>query len=286
MQDSKPTNELVEALNKEQVANEPTPWTLHLGPLSFGSHGFDVKPQLKLGGQYGNFIAESGFSDIRDGVKFDMGCRAFVDANGCGATISEAHSSVTSSMKTSVSTATARVSTLVGSFGVDTSCVDRFIPSSGQTQDVLGDSLQVASRVLGSSGTDAYSRLDQIAKSMGIDMSELQQILAGRDVQATGEPITLTVRSSTGMGVSGQMCLGWTDSDGYNMVGVGAKATSIVAMGLEVFAGKHSTGTSIKIVLGIGNFTLVYTFPRFLGEHRDAAQLCLADLEAEPTSEH
>merc|ERR1712217_164787 len=193
----------------------------------------------------------------------------------------EVHSNVKLAMKSNVCAATSRVSALVENLGVDTSCVDRLMPAGNQTQDVLSDALQVATRVLSTSGSDAYSRLDQIAKSVGVDMPELQHILEGRDVQADSLPITLTVRSSTGMGVSGQMCLGWCDSDGYHMVGVGAKATTMVAMGLEVFAGKHSSGTSIKIILGIGNFTFFYTFPRNTAENNEILQPCLADGEIE-----
>lgn len=248
--------------SENQAVDSWAPWVFHFGPLSIGSDGVDLKPQLKLGGQYGNFVAETGFSDVRDGLKFDMGCRAFVDAEGSGNSIAEVHDTVKLSMKNNVASASSQVSTLAEKLGCERTCVNL---------DVLGDALDVARRVLSNSAPDASSKLDQIAKTMGVDLADLQNILEGRGAEPGSKPIKLNVRASTGMGVSGQMCLGWCDLEGYHMIGVGATATTMVAMGLKIFAGKHSSGVGVRIVLGIGNFTLEYTFPQAVPRSRHGA---------------
>ncbi len=41
------------------------PWGINLGPVSVGSSGFDIKPQLKLGAEGDNFDVGFGVSDVR-----------------------------------------------------------------------------------------------------------------------------------------------------------------------------------------------------------------------------
>ena len=40
-----------------------------------------------------------------------------------------------------------------------------------------------------------------------------------------------------------------------------SKAAAGAGVGADLFAGKHQTGTSAMIILGIGNFTFEYTLP-------------------------
>lgn len=51
-----------------------------MGPLSFGSKGVDVKPQLKVGLQAANVNAELGLGDVRDGLKVVAKAEALVEA--------------------------------------------------------------------------------------------------------------------------------------------------------------------------------------------------------------
>mmetsp|Transcript_98177 Transcript_98177/g.273230 ORF Transcript_98177/g.273230 Transcript_98177/m.273230 type:complete len:86 (+) Transcript_98177:337-594(+) len=45
------------------------------------------------------------------------------------------------------------------------------------------------------------------------------------------------------------------------MVGVGGAAKAGLSLGANVFAGRHTSGESAKIILGISNFAFEYTFP-------------------------
>jgi len=45
------------------------PWSLNCGPLSIGSDGVEVKPQLLVGASCGNFHASAGVSDVRNILK-------------------------------------------------------------------------------------------------------------------------------------------------------------------------------------------------------------------------
>merc|ERR1712217_254236 len=104
-----------------------------------------------------------------------------------------------------------------------------------QAQDVLGDALDMAGRMFSGTSADSYSRLSEIAKALGVDLEDLQKMLEGNAAEPGTKSIKLNVRATTGMGVSGKMCLGWSDSEGYRMIGCGGRATTLVAMGLEVF---------------------------------------------------
>merc|ERR1711874_661386 len=100
--------------------------------MGIGSDGIDLKPQLKVGGQYGNFVAETGFSDVRDGLKFDMGCRAFVDADGAGNSVAEVHEAVKQAMKSNIAQAGLKVSSMAETLGCDKSCAGRLFSEGGQ----------------------------------------------------------------------------------------------------------------------------------------------------------
>merc|ERR1712218_92143 len=91
-------------------------------------------------------------------------------------------------------------------------------------------------------------------------------------------PMALRVTASTGFGINLKLCLGWTDPDGYKMVGISTKMTTGVTLGGDVFAGKHASGTSLKILVGIGNLAFEYTIPiRTAGK-------TLSDAKANPSS--
>jgi hypothetical protein len=71
----------------------------------------------------------------------------------------------------------------------------------------------------------------------------------------------LQVKAHTGFGVCNHVCLGWCDTRGYHMMGVGMEASAMFTAGGHVFAGKHKNGDSLRIILGIMNFTFEYTIP-------------------------
>merc|ERR1719491_809144 len=73
--------------------------------------------------------------------------------------------------------------------------------------------------------------------------------------------MTLKVEADTGFGLSGTACMGWRDTQGYRMVGVGLSGKALVSISGKVFAGRHTSKETAKIVLGVMNFTFEYVFP-------------------------
>jgi len=118
------------------------------------------------------------------------------------------------------------------------------------------EALETAKRlmVVGAAGART-----QIAESLGVPEDRLVSAMAGQ--QLGGSAMTLKVKVDAGVGFSAAVCLGWCDTKGYNMVGVGGQAKAFVSLGANVFAGRHHTGESAKVILGISNFTFEYTFP-------------------------
>uniref|UniRef100_A0A7S0A7Y4 Uncharacterized protein n=1 Tax=Pyrodinium bahamense TaxID=73915 RepID=A0A7S0A7Y4_9DINO len=277
-------------------------WELHLGPLTWrggggqGAQGVELRPQLKLGGQVGNFKVEGGFSDVRDGLRFDWGCKAFAEAEGSGRSLAELHESVRQRICSGTSEASSGAASAVHNVAQrlglgHASCTERLgrlwpwqsqqeQPQQPQAQSQqlqqrqelqqplalwagAGEALETAGRILGSSGAEAGSRVGQIASSLGVNVADLDHVLSGRsEAPGNGELMTLRVRASTGFGVSAQMCLGWCNTQGYRMLGISSKADAGISMGGDIFAGWHHSGVGIKIVLGLGNFMLEYHFPR------------------------
>lgn len=237
-------------------------WVVHLGPLSVGRDGVDVRPQLKFGGQVGNFAAEVGVGDVRDGLRFESGVRAFAEAEGSGHSLEELHADVRRRLSENAAATGSSIRAVMNSSRVE-------------------EALEAASRILSSSARGLGSRTDEIARTLGVDVADLDRALQGdtagvappagyreaasgsEAVQGTERPpMTLKLRASTGLGVSCQVSLGWCDTSGYHMVGLGMKAVALIATGGNLFVGRHRAGVGLKIVLGISNFTLEYTFPR------------------------
>lgn len=217
--------------SKPQEAAKPSNWEINLGPLSLGSKGVDLKPQLKLGVETSNFNAEIGVGDVRDGLKLAAKAEGFVDAETQGSSLHELHENI--------------------------HC------------DTPGfrEALNVAKAILGKGS----ATIAKIAHIVGLDEDSLKHIFDGKHqdgsdrVACKENPkkdwLQLVVNASLGIGASAKVCLGWEDTKGYHMVGVGGEVAQGYALGGNVFAGKHSTGTSMKIILGIGNFDFRYTVP-------------------------
>lgn len=227
-------------------------WSLHLGPLSLGSQGVDLKPQFKVGGHVRNFKAEAGLSDVRDGLKLAVKAQASLEVTAKGHSVAELHENI--------------------------QC------------DTPGfrEALVAAQKLLAQGAKDsaalAASGLAQLAKALKTDTKTLQRLFSGtseEEVPASAmtaaspdappsapsssspgrPPMTLKVKASTGVGASAEVRLGWCDTKGYHMVGVGGKATAGLTAGCTVFAGRHTKGSSVKIILGFSNFQFEYTFP-------------------------
>jgi len=117
------------------------------------------------------------------------------------------------------------------------------------------EALKVAKGLL-ASGSAARGR---IAEALGLGAAQLDAALPA---EAPGEePLLLRVKAAVALGTSAELRLGWCDTQGYHMLGAGGSAAAAVSLGANVFAGKHASGASARVLLGIGNFDFEYTFP-------------------------
>lgn len=196
-------------------------WELSVGALSLGSSGVALKPQFKFGAQVGNFTAEAGLHDVRDGLKISAEVEAAMAVQASGMSLQEVHDSIQ----------------------FDT-------PGFREALD--------AAKVFLSSRAE---KLASVAESIGISKERLETALNGKCTGTKCSPLTLKVQAEVGAGLSAHVCLGWKDTQGYNMVGVGGKASAAVALSVSAFAGRHCKNKTAKIVLGITNFKFEYTFP-------------------------
>merc|ERR1712151_788466 len=103
---------------------------------------------------------------------------------------------------------------------------------------------------------------EQISKALGLTEEQLESVLEGTETATPNRtPMKLKVEVEAGIGAGAHVCLGWADTQGYRMVGVGGKAAAAFSAGGKIFAGKHRSGNSVKIILGISNFNFEYILP-------------------------
>mmetsp|Transcript_51984 Transcript_51984/g.111231 ORF Transcript_51984/g.111231 Transcript_51984/m.111231 type:complete len:274 (-) Transcript_51984:217-1038(-) len=218
----------------DAAGEKSSDWSLHLGPLSLGSEGVSLKPQLKVGGHVKNFKAEAGLSDVRNGLKVSAKAEAEVVFKSKGQNVAELHDNI--------------------------HC------------DTPGfrEALEAAKQILGATvkkAEESTSGLAKLAQALKTDSKTLELLFAGKapvpgEEAASGRPpMALKVKASTGVGAGAEVRLGWCDTDGYHMVGVGGQAAAGISVGCTIFAGRHSEGASVRIILGISNFEFEYTFP-------------------------
>jgi len=203
-------------------------WQVHLGPLSFGNKGVDLKPQLKVGVDSKNMNADFGLGDVRDGIRLSAKVEAKVDAKSEGRSVKQLHENIR----------------------CDT-------PGFSKALDIAKGALDA-----GGNGVAT------MACELGLDIKSLQKVLEGchgcgsfYGTPMESEPATLNVKAALAVGASGHVCLGWENTSGFHMVGAGGQAAAAVSLGCNIFVGKHCTGTLVKIVLGIGNFDFEYVLP-------------------------
>jgi len=267
-------------MDRRDEAETAAPWELHLGPWTFRAGDVEIRPQMKFGGQVGHFKAEAGFSDVRDGLKFDWGCKAFADAKSTGHSLEELHDNIRLKISNDAAAAGSGAASAITSalhmLGLDkSSCAEKLgICGSREAEAIwsgAGLALERAQSLLSDSASEAGSRIGSIAQSLGLNVADLSHVLSGASESAKtegsnaaldAELMSLRVVASAGLAVSAQMCLGWCDTHGYRMVGAGGKADAGLSMGGEVFAGWHASGVGMRIVLGIGHFSFEYHFPR------------------------
>lgn len=211
--------------NKSSQASK---WEVNIGPLAFGNKGIELKPQLKIGAETENFMAGVGMSDVRNGLKFEAKAEASVQVHATGHSVKELHDNI--HCKT------------VG----------------------FREALEIAKELLSTGASKTKSAVGQIAETLGISREALEASLEGEGTDASTSdtrPMELVVKAEMGVGVGAEVCLGWSNLEGYRMVGVGGQFSAALSISVNVFAGKHVSGKSMKVILGISNFRFDYTFP-------------------------
>lgn len=223
------------------------PTQLDVGPLSVDKNGIKLKPQMMLGAEITSAKVELGVGDVRDGLRVAAKAQLHVCAYSEGHSKEELHSNI--------------------------HC------------DTPGfhSALEVAKKILGwkksgeaSAGHDGVEPSNEmIAESLGMSYGDLERVLSGK---VSKEKMTLNVQAEMGAGFSAEVRLGWCDTKGYNMVGVAGGASIGVDVSGKVFSGRHQSGQSMKVILGVMNFTFEYTFPLADGkdvtEGKDQAGRC------------
>ena len=64
----------------------------------------------------------------------------------------------------------------------------------------------------------------------------------------------MTVRGC--IGVTGAVCLGWANTDGFHMLGVQGAVSAAAGIGGDVMIGRHSWKPLIKYILGFPNLCM------------------------------
>lgn len=105
---------------------------------------------------------------------------------------------------------------------------------------------------------------EKIAEALGMSKAELESSLEGATENGDDpqfRPMTLKVEGNVDLGIEGKICLGWRDTQGFRMVGVGAAGSVLGSVGGKVFAGRHYSKEMAKIIVGAFNFEFEYIFP-------------------------
>lgn len=197
---------------------------VHVGSFSVGREGVEVKPQFKFGFKSDHLKAEGGLGDVRDGLRISAKAEAFIEADAEGHNVHELHRSI------------------------------------HLNEDGFNDALQTAKKILEGHAAAAKDVIKQIAEAVGSNPVSIEHVLAGEE-NPRGDMAKLRVIMSVQVGASAEVRMGWCDTDGYHMVGVGGSAATGLSMRASAFAGKHKSGTSMKIILMLANFAFEYTLP-------------------------
>jgi len=94
-----------------------------------------------------------------------------------------------------------------------------------------------------------------VAHILGLQKSDVEQSVK------RGDAMRLNVIVSSGVGGGLEVRLGWEDTKGYHMLGAGGSAKAVVHLGANIFAGVHRNGKSLKVIVGVNNFTFEYILP-------------------------
>lgn len=89
----------------------------------------------------------------------------------------------------------------------------------------------------------------------------LSQVMQTANVRIADEaPVSVKMTVKGGLGVSGAVCLGWANTDGFHMVGVRGSISASVGVGGDMVVGRHATKPQVKCILGLPNVCMELVF--------------------------
>uniref|UniRef100_A0A7S3G670 Uncharacterized protein n=1 Tax=Palpitomonas bilix TaxID=652834 RepID=A0A7S3G670_9EUKA len=140
-----------------------------------------------------------------------------------------------------------------------------------------GESLEGLFRDLKANGAGAV--LNDLIRLVPRIVAEVIRLI-GVDISKGDMKGRFTV--STGVGFSGALALGWTDTEGYNTVGAGGEVATGLNMGFSIFAGVHKSKKSVKVQIKASNFGVGIYYSRRDGKKIEVdAKDAHADLKKE-----
>jgi len=127
--------------------------------------------------------------------------------------------------------------------------------------DTIGFSqaLSAAKASLSTTASAGNVAVSKMAGLLGFEEQYLEDVLNGEHADLPS--MTLRVKCAKALGCSAQLNLGWCDTKGYHMAGIGGLVAAGAHLEGNMFAGKHYDGRSIRVIIGILNFTFQYTIP-------------------------
>jgi len=197
------------------------------GPLSLDSTGLHVKPQMKVAAECRFAKVEFGVDDLRNGLRFAAKAELRVIAESEGYNKDELHANIKSTTP---------------GFKQALELVKKILAKKGEVPE----------------GDEVEPHAERLAASVGMSTDDLDKVLSGH---VSKHKMHLKVQADLSAGGSVDARLGWCNTEGYHMVGLGAGAAIGADFSFKLFAGKHKTGKSMKVIIGLSNFTFEYTFP-------------------------
>lgn len=87
----------------------------------------------------------------------------------------------------------------------------------------------------------------------------LSQVMQTARVRIAEEcPVWAKMIVKGGLGVSGAVCLGWANTDGFHMVGIRGAVSVAAGLGADMMVGRHATKPLVKYILGISNICMEF----------------------------
>lgn len=106
----------------------------------------------------------------------------------------------------------------------------------------------------------------------------LSQIMQTARVRiAEDSPVRAKMIVKGGVGVSGGICLGWANTEGFRMVGVQGAVSVAAGIGADMLVGRHMDLPLVKSVLGLPNICIELIF--------EASPIPDGDKEEDPVEE-